>query len=66
MRRPFRRTVVFDNLGRTRVGERDARLRLYPRRGLVSVLAGGVGFQKSDGRAVSSPRPSNPKENKLR
>ena len=46
MKRPFRRTVVFDNLCRSR-GERDARLRLYPQRGLVSVLAaGGVGYQK--------------------
>lgn len=65
MRRPFRRTVVFDNLGRTRVGERDARLRLYPssRRRLVSVLAGGgVGFQKSDGRGDDNTRPSVPKE----
>lgn len=47
MKRPFRRTVVFDSLNRSRVGERDARLVLYPRRGLVSVLAaGGVGYQK--------------------
>lgn len=58
MKRPFRRTVVFDNLGRTRC-ERDARLRLYPRSGLVGVLAGGVGFQKSGGRGEGkSPGPT--------
>ncbi len=51
MRLPFRHTVVFENLGRLRLGEEaEARRRLYPRRGLVSVLAGGVGFQKTDGR----------------
>lgn len=50
MRRPFRRTVVFESLGRRRLGEGSARLVLYPRRGLVSVLAGGVGYQKTGGR----------------
>lgn len=63
MRLPFRRTVVFGNLGRLRVGEEaKARTRLYPRRGLVSVLAGGVGFQKTDGRVPVTPRPPDPKE----
>jgi hypothetical protein len=66
VKHPFRRTVVFDNLGRNRVGERDARLRLYPRRGLVSVLAGGVGYQKNDDRSGPSRRSSDPKESKLR
>jgi hypothetical protein len=48
MRLPFRRAVVFENLGRVRLGESEARMRLYPsRRGLVSVLAGGVGYEKS-------------------
>jgi len=47
VRVPFRRTVVFENLGRVRLGEGEARMRLYPsRRGLVSVLAGGVGYEK--------------------
>lgn len=51
MRLPFRRTAVFTDLARPRLGEEaKARTRLYPRRGLVSVLAGGVGFQKTDGR----------------
>jgi hypothetical protein len=62
---PFRRrVVVFEGLGRPRVGqEADARSRLYPStRRLVSVLAGGAGYEKSDGRGGENTRPSDPKE----
>lgn len=62
-REAFRRIVVSADLGRLRVGEEaEARTRLYPRRGLVSVLAGGVGFQKNDGQVPVTPWPSDPKE----
>jgi hypothetical protein len=62
---PLRRKVaVFTDLGRSRLGEGEAQMDLYPssKRRLFGVLAhGGVGYV-NDGRAVSLGRPSDPKE----
>jgi hypothetical protein len=65
MRLPFRRTAVFTDLWRLRVGdETKAQSKLYPStRRAVSVLAhGGVMHGKSDARTVSVGRASDPKE----
>jgi hypothetical protein len=62
---PFRRKVaVFTDLGRSRLGEGEAQMDLYPssKRRLFGVLAhGGVGFV-NDGRVPVTRRPSDPKE----
>lgn len=65
MRLPFRRTAVFTDLARPRLGgEAKTRSKLYPStRRLVSVLAhGGVMHGKNDGRSTRNARPSDPKE----